>query len=308
LDDEDSNSRTADQPVSVVPKRIQRAISPPAEKKFRQSTVLKSEEYGRRREETREKRSRRKKYQRSAEYFEKPSQGELLREAKETEETNLKSLERFQQYELEKRKRHRLGKQRLIKGPYIRYISMTMPAPSQNTQGSLLRSEESGAQLGQTLPSDARDRIRPVSKFYLGDDQSNGSVSNSGRTSPSVDFDPSSRSENGADIIGQRGKKSSLPPNIGKCARTFISFSDDATFDRFVPDSRTSAKPAIPKSQYCVVTALPAKYLDPLTKLPYATAEAFKIIRESYYKYIEEKGDKNDPSVASWLQSRRASS
>jgi len=35
-----------------------------------------------------------------------------------------------------------------------------------------------------------------------------------------------------------------------------------------------------PVPQKCVVTGLPAKYRDPLTKLPYATVEAFKEIRK----------------------------
>lgn len=119
-------------------------------------------------------------------------------------------------------------------------------------------------------------------------------------------MEPPSHSENDVFITGsqQTAKKASNESNMGKCARTFITFSDDATFDRLVPNSRKRL--AIPKPQYCVVTALPAKYLDPLTKLPYANAEAFKIIREAYYKYVDEKGDKNDPAVAAWLQSRRA--
>ncbi|KAI5082153.1 hypothetical protein GOP47_0001896 [Adiantum capillus-veneris] len=34
------------------------------------------------------------------------------------------------------------------------------------------------------------------------------------------------------------------------------------------------------RSHLCAVTGLPAKYLDPLTRLPYATIDAFKMIRE----------------------------
>ncbi|CAM8985164.1 hypothetical protein QQ045_006434 [Rhodiola kirilowii] len=37
-----------------------------------------------------------------------------------------------------------------------------------------------------------------------------------------------------------------------------------------------------PQKAVCVVTGLPAKYKDPKTGLPYATKEAFKIIREQY--------------------------
>jgi len=37
-----------------------------------------------------------------------------------------------------------------------------------------------------------------------------------------------------------------------------------------------------PKPNKCVITGLPAKYIDPLTKCPYANLFAFKKIRELY--------------------------
>ncbi|KAK3120785.1 hypothetical protein QOZ80_8BG0641770 [Eleusine coracana subsp. coracana] len=43
------------------------------------------------------------------------------------------------------------------------------------------------------------------------------------------------------------------------------------------------------------VTGLPAKYRDPKTGLPYATMEAFKVIRESFLK---EEADKRRPNMA----------
>ncbi|XP_047334756.1 SWR1 complex subunit 2 [Impatiens glandulifera] len=41
-----------------------------------------------------------------------------------------------------------------------------------------------------------------------------------------------------------------------------------------------TASPSIPEKAICVVTGLPAKYRDPKTGLPYATKEAFQIIRK----------------------------
>lgn len=43
-------------------------------------------------------------------------------------------------------------------------------------------------------------------------------------------------------------------------------------------------KPSYKRSLVCAVTGLPAKYIDPLTGLPYATKEAFKMIRERVYE------------------------
>ncbi|KAF8647444.1 hypothetical protein HU200_065354 [Digitaria exilis] len=50
-----------------------------------------------------------------------------------------------------------------------------------------------------------------------------------------------------------------------------------------------------PEKSVCVVTGLPAKYRDPKTGLPYATMEAFKIIRESFLK---EEADRKRPNIS----------
>lgn len=39
----------------------------------------------------------------------------------------------------------------------------------------------------------------------------------------------------------------------------------------------------------CAITGAPARYRDPLTQLPYADKEAFKIIRERYFQKEEDK-------------------
>ena len=55
------------------------------------------------------------------------TQQELLEEAKLTEELNLASLKRYEQMELEaKRKANKLTKKSVV-GPFIRYLSTTMP-------------------------------------------------------------------------------------------------------------------------------------------------------------------------------------
>jgi len=64
-----------------------------------------------------------------------------------------------------------------------------------------------------------------------------------------------------------------------KCSRTFITFSDEVVYRQFFPSHRKLC--SVDKST-CPVTGLPAKYFDPLTRIPYATAEAFKVIRQSF--------------------------
>lgn len=66
-----------------------------------------------------------------------------------------------------------------------------------------------------------------------------------------------------------------------KCSRNFMIFTDPKTFPgNYFPAKRV----ALPQKAYCPVTGLPAKYKDPLTGLPYATAPAFRFIREHYSK------------------------
>lgn len=48
---------------------------------------------------------------------------------------------------------------------------------------------------------------------------------------------------------------------------------------------------ADPSKTVCAVTGLPAKYIDPLTQSPYATVEAFKIIRERYKQQKRQEED-----------------
>jgi len=58
------------------------------------------------------------------------------------------------------------------------------------------------------------------------------------------------------------------------------------TFEGFnkLPPLVSSKAVPYPIQSKCEITGLPAKYLDPKTKLPYATLEAFKIIRERFDK------------------------
>ena len=86
-------------------------------------------------------------------------------------------------------------------------------------------------------------------------------------------------------LAARAGTGPVIPP--ARCSRTFITFSDDATFEEWFPQGRT---PKIPVREVCPVTHRPALYRDPVTDIPYATARAFKIIREAYKKYITAHG------------------
>lgn len=65
---------------------------------------------------------------------------------------------------------------------------------------------------------------------------------------------------------------------FSKDGNSYIEFSNGASFDS---DISTKSVP-YPQKGVCAVTGLPAKYRDPKTGLPYATKEAFQIIRRRY--------------------------
>ena len=176
----------------------------------------------------------------------KMTQEEILEEAKITEKVNLESLKKYEEMELEAKRRATRSGDRTVKGPAIRYHSVTMPLIEE------IKSEEN---------------IKPEME------------------------------EDSKEDIATSEKKDDVP---GKQERTFISFTDTET----MKDSFPKAGYRVPSSKICPVTRLPAKYFDPVTELPYANLQAFKIIREAYYQQLESRGDRTDPEISSWLDWR----
>ncbi|CAG9773015.1 unnamed protein product [Ceutorhynchus assimilis] len=147
-----------------------------------------------------------------------PTQEELLEEAKITAQENLKSLERYQKLEDEKKTR-KIGKKQFT-GPTIRYTSTRVP-----------------------LIEETNDETTKV------------------------------------------------------CERTVISIQNDPhniTFNKIF-----GVKPAskAPRLLYCGITGLPARYVDPLTSVPFRNSSCFKACRLTYYKQLLAKGNTNHPSI-----------
>lgn len=211
-------------------------------KSTRLSTAVKSAETAQRVRERVEQRGRRKwRIQKTEENL---TQEDLLEEALLTEQENIKSLEKYQKMELEKKKSRFVKK--TYTGPFIRYYSTSMPL------------------------------IEDIIKK-----------------------EPLSDSE---ELEGEVNIKPN-PVNIERCERTFIMFSDNETFLSVFPKRET---PKVPERKTCSLSRLPAKYLDPVTQLPYANMQTFRILREAYYQQLELKGDRSKPDVAAWLDWRQA--
>lgn len=80
-----------------------------------------------------------------------------------------------------------------------------------------------------------------------------------------------------------REDHSQAPAAQQRCCRSFVTFTDASSFPRaYFPVPARRMK--LHQQPMCCVTGLPAKYKDPLTKMPYATAEAFRMIRAHYMR------------------------
>ncbi|VDN54807.1 unnamed protein product [Dracunculus medinensis] len=98
----------------------------------------------------------------------------------------------------------------------------------------------------------------------------------------------------------ERKKKREKVNTVRKLAPPYISIVD-APNKKFMvlPDVKKFEKAERKVKLLCCVTSRPAKYRDPLTGLPYANIEAFKIIREKYMEYL--RTFKNDEEISQWL-------
>ena len=91
-------------------------------------------------------------------------------------------------------------------------------------------------------------------------------------------------------------------PTPDKYCRNFLVFTDTKSFPAaFFQKTKTPR----PKKLFCPITGLPAKYIDPLTGTPYATPQAFKIIRNRYVSEGEEKCEKRLLQLSSWLEEKK---
>ncbi|XP_059058553.1 vacuolar protein sorting-associated protein 72 homolog [Achroia grisella] len=240
-----------------------------------------------------------------------PTQEELLEEALETEKENLKSLERFEQIEMERKKVRPTKK--TITGPVIRYHSFSVPLITEISE------EEKHSPL-RTEDATVSDVIKSEDEITTGE-ESNADVT---MKEPKIETieekieKMETDTKTDVEVIGpddeidieKVNEKDEKPPkeetkNITYHERTLISFENDIkdiAFNACFPKSHRKRR----RDLLCAVTKRPARYIDPITKLPYRSVDAFRIIREAYYQQLEARGDRSDPQVAAWLQWRRA--
>ncbi|XP_009771926.1 SWR1 complex subunit 2 [Nicotiana tabacum] len=77
---------------------------------------------------------------------------------------------------------------------------------------------------------------------------------------------------------------------LSRDGSSYLEFVNGASFNSQISTTSTP----YPEKAVCAVTGLPARYRDPKTGLPYATKEAFKIIREQFADESSRDGEKKN--------------
>ncbi|XP_015603316.1 vacuolar protein sorting-associated protein 72 homolog [Cephus cinctus] len=210
----------------------------------------------------------------------KPTQQELLEEALLTEEINLKSLEKYQKLENEKKNTRTVRKTQV--GPMIRYQSLSMPVMLLS-ESPLEKEEEKinveGDDEKSAVPTSDPSQVEPLAS-----------------ESDSIEKKPESQEDAGL----------SVQETGSFYERTFITFENEQLFNAAF---KKSAVPRPPLKALCAITRLPARYLDPITQQPYRNIQTFRLLRDAYYQQLEARTDTNDatqnPELLRWLEWRQ---
>ena len=200
------------------------------------------------------------------------TQKEMLEEAKRTERENLASLEAYTLLEAEKRrvKEKKTG----IQGPFVRFHSVAMPAitelPDPTADTKLDAHDNQGTIINRNSSAD-------------------GAVDN-----PSVTQNQTAINEQSSVQSASSGLEQAESQQ--RYCRNFLNFPS-----AFFP----TTKPQKPRRKFCSITGLPARYVDPVTGTPYATSQAFRIIRNKYISEGEQKCEKRLLQLSSWLEEKK---
>ncbi|KOC67922.1 Vacuolar protein sorting-associated protein 72 like protein [Habropoda laboriosa] len=251
-------------------------------KSIRRSTAAKSAATQRRLTERNEHQKRKTRVIRHDTW--KPTQEELLEEALQTEQINVKSLEKYQKLENEKKNTRTVRKAQT--GPIIRYQSLAMPV--------MILSE---------VNYDKEDEKINIE----GDDEK--SINSENKDGTTEESNVTIKSENDTKVRKKESSNKSkyyYEQTKGYYERTFVTFENEQLF------SEAFKKPSIqrpPMKPLCAITRLPAKYQDPMTQLPYKNVQTFRLLREAYYQQLEARTDINDtsqsPDLLRWLEWRQ---
>ena len=255
---------------------------------LRRSTQEISRGFRKRREEEEEVRRHRRVVRRPKQ-ARKLTQEELLEEAKWTEIENLASLDAYARMEEEKKK---VKEKKVVwMGPVVRYLSLTMPVVSD----------------ADSAEKDGSRENKLIVEVEKCDNTTDSSIAMETDTpAPDKSTESASQDPSAEKSIQEASPKPHPPPppSEQKQCRNFMVFTDTNNFPSayFPPPP---LRPPRPRRRFCPVTGLPAKYIDPLTRTPYATPFAFKVIRMRYVSEAEEKCEKRLIQLSNWLEEKK---
>ncbi|XP_063988988.1 vacuolar protein sorting-associated protein 72 homolog [Diachasmimorpha longicaudata] len=265
-------------------------------KSLRRSTASKSAATAKRLRERNEDQRRKVKVRRHEDW--KPTQEELLEEALETEKINLKSLEKYQKLESEKKNVRAVRKTH--SQPIIRYQSLAMPV-------MVLRNpDDKKTEEGKERAADG-DEGKPNGSDSILNDSEKLSPEESSKSEEGDKETDSSKKENVSQKIEEiRNPEVGVEQTGERYERTFITFE---TEKMFLKAFKRKPQPRPTLKSLCAITRLPAKYIDPITNLPYRNVQTYRLLREAYYQQVEARTDANDtvgnPELTKWLEWRR---
>ncbi|XP_015114434.1 vacuolar protein sorting-associated protein 72 homolog [Diachasma alloeum] len=265
-------------------------------KSLRRSTASKSAATAKRLRQRNEDQRRKVKVRRHEDW--KPTQEELLEEALETEKINLKSLEKYQKLESEKKNVRTVRKTH--SHPIIRYQSLAMPVMVLKNLAEKEKEKEKGkaADGDEGKPSDSDANTNDPEK---------STPEESGKSEePDKETDSSKKTNSSEKTEEVNGPEVEAEQTGERYERTFITFETEKMFQKAF---KRKPQPRPTLKSLCAITRLPAKYIDPITNLPYRNVQTFRLLREAYYQQLEARADANDaasnPELTKWLEWRR---
>jgi len=213
---------------------------------------------------------------------EKLSQKDLLIEAIFTEYYNIQSLQEMQRLEdLNKKEIPTQGRREFTE--YVRFVKRVVT----NSKEEKLREE-----------------VIINSTNLPGVNQENEVDEKVDRNAPEVEFKtktvkssemkdeqemPISSSIENIQIVRNPPSITQTPDKKAPLAEShdnYVTFSNPLVYEKIFENFNKTSEPKEKKT--CVITGLPAKYYDPLTKQHYSNIESFKILRERYFQKEED--------------------
>jgi len=210
-------------------------------------------------------------------------------------------------------RRVKVRKEAAKKKPKLLKTDDLIPTQEELLEEALLTEEENLASLEKFKQLEIdKKKSRPSKRPYNGPIIRYHSVSmplievlpkrtrESNRVAPLIHDDWCSTRIEDEEYYFSRNRKSIAVSSGPRCERTFITFDNDIQETAFNSVFQPNKKRR-DGDYLCSITKLPARYYDPVTRVYFRNKDAFKILREAYYQYLEASGELNSKDFEEWM-------